>query len=321
MASLTRTGGYQIDAETAEGGATKTGKILMVGGRVLAIRGNIATPGNEIDAIDSALLQYQAVLRMLSAALPDGPVGLKGVRKIDFSNETGIQVATKSAQWLISAVACERKRQSGGPGVVEYELALTAGLKGKPESEAAGRGNTLADYPKSRPRDWTIDGARRLDLFWVGPYAKKVVCKAIYDYGQRPSDFHKTVGGIRGRYSQKRASCNYPGQLDASKDFGSGKRSAMKDSECRSSAMDRMAEHHRLLWVRRLLDRSRLELITGDKKHYEVVSADELAQINLDGSKTTYHRCTRDTHPILKTRSRKSLRCGFLNWITTCPKN
>ena len=51
------------------------------------------------------------------------------------------------------------------------------------------------------------------------------------------------------------------------------------------------------------LDRSKTtSFITGDKKHYEVVSADELAQINLYGSKTTYHRCTRDTHPILKTQ-------------------
>ena len=38
MASLAEdSADIQIDAETAEGGATKTGKILMVGGRVLAI--------------------------------------------------------------------------------------------------------------------------------------------------------------------------------------------------------------------------------------------------------------------------------------------
>jgi hypothetical protein len=48
------------------------------------------------------------------------------------------------------------------------------------------------------------------------------------------------------------------------------------------------------------LSRSHMTFITGDKEHYEVVSDSELNSINLDGSKTTYHRCTRDTHPNLK---------------------
>jgi hypothetical protein len=127
----------QIDAETSEGGATKTGKILMIGGRVLALRGNYATPGYEIDAIDLAILQYEAVLRMLGVALPNGSAGLKGVRKIAFSRQkTGIQVATASAEWLIPApMRVEGEVKLEASGVVDYELALTAGVKGKPQSE------------------------------------------------------------------------------------------------------------------------------------------------------------------------------------------
>ena len=104
------------------------GKILMVGGRVLATQGPIAEPGYEIDALDAPILEQELVSRLLGAALPNGPEGTKGMREIDYKSEkTGIQFATPSAQGFISAPW----HVSGdvtvlAPNVVEYQLSLTA---------------------------------------------------------------------------------------------------------------------------------------------------------------------------------------------------
>jgi hypothetical protein len=299
----------QIDAETAQDGATKTGKILMIGGRVLALHGNIATPGYEIDAIDGAVLQYEAVLSLLGAALPEGAANLKDVRKIDFSNETGIQVATKSAEWLIPPpLHVKGNVRVEAPGVVEYELALTAGLKGKPETEG---GWQRLNYTGRLSKITTarLDDSMALDgwtLYWVGPYAKKAGGGTIYDFGAQPaSDLQKTVGGIRVDIRKKSELANYPGQLDASKDF-----TGFWETKCDEGFGLQIMHYgsdgkYSIVFCGPggCLDRSKTTtFITGDKKHYEVVSESELEQINLDGSKTTYHRCTKDAHPVLKTQ-------------------
>lgn len=71
-------GDMQIDTEISFDGSKKTGKILMVAGRVMATYGDIGEPGYEIDALDGAILQQQLVLRLLGAALPAGPQAVKG---------------------------------------------------------------------------------------------------------------------------------------------------------------------------------------------------------------------------------------------------
>lgn len=301
----------QIDAETSEAGPIKKGKILLIGGRALAIQGNIATPGYEIDALDGPVLQYQAVIRMLGAALPDGPAGLKGVRKIDYSNEKiGFQVATQSADWEIPPpVHVKGTVTIEALDVVEYELALTAGVKGKPEREGGSQrlnfSGRLSKVASARADDSTaLEGWK---IFWLIPYAKKAGTGTIYDYGAQPSsDFHRTVGAIRDDIQQKAEADNYPGQRDQSKDFtgfwetkcgeGFGLQIMHAGSDGKYSIV--------FCGPGGCLDPSKahMSFIAGDKKHYEVVSEDELDQISLDGSKTTYHRCMKDTHPVLKTQ-------------------
>jgi hypothetical protein len=301
----------QIDVETSDAGKTKKGKILMIGGRVLAIHGDIATPGYEIDALDGPVLEYQAVIRMLGAALPDGIAGLKGVREIDYSNEkTGFQLATQSAGWdILPPVHVKGTVTREAPDVVEYELALTAGVKGKPESEGGWQrlhfSGRLSKGASARIDDVTaLDGWK---IFGLGPYAKKVGTGTIYDYGAQPSsDFHKTVGGIRADIQQKAEADSYPGQRDPGKDFTGfwetkcGEGFGLQIMHARSDGKYSIA----FCGPGRCLDsgRGHTTYITGDKKHYEVVSEDELDKINLDGSKTAYHRCTKDTHPVLKTQ-------------------
>ena len=301
----------QVDVETTDAGKARKGKILMIGGRVLAIQGDITDPGYEIDALDAPVLEYQAVIRMLGTALPDGPAGLKGVRKIDYSNEkTGFEIATQSAGWdILPPVHVKGTVAIESPDVVEYELALTAGVKGKPEREGGWQRIHFSGR-LSKVASAGIDDSTALDgwkIFWLGPYSKKAGTGTIYDYGAQPSsDFHKTVEGIRGDIQQKAETDNYPGQRDPGKDFtgfwetkcgqGFGLQIMHAGSDGKYSVV--------FCGPRGCLDpgKGHATFITGDKKHYEVVSKDELDKINLDGTKTTYHRCTKDTHPVLKTQ-------------------
>jgi hypothetical protein len=130
----------QIDGEISEGDVTRTGKLLLVGGRVLAIQGGLATPGYEIDALDAPFLQYQLAIRLLGAVLPNGAAALRGARAIDFSNErTGIQFATISAQGFIPRPWNAKGTVKEDGSAVEFDLALTAGVEGKP----AGQGGRV----------------------------------------------------------------------------------------------------------------------------------------------------------------------------------
>ncbi|MGA8642671.1 hypothetical protein [Candidatus Binatus sp.] len=192
----------QLVGDTFEDNAPKAGKILLIGGRVLAIQGSIATPGYEMDALDSGVLQYQLVLQLLGAAVSGGPAGLKGVRDIDFSQQnTGIKFATSSAQafiappWRVKGVV-----KMAAPDAIEFDLEVTTGVKGKPLDEG---GQRTLDYSGhlSRVANARLDDSMVLDgwsLFGVGPYSKESPDGTVHSYGaQAAPDMHKTIAAIR----------------------------------------------------------------------------------------------------------------------------
>lgn len=127
-------GDIRIDGEASEDNAIKKEKILLIGGRVLALEGNLATPGYEIDALDSPVLLYQYVVRLLSAALPGGPSDIAGARAIDFADDKhGMRIGTQSASGFIAPPwRVKGSVNAAAPDVVEYKLALTSAEKEKP---------------------------------------------------------------------------------------------------------------------------------------------------------------------------------------------
>ena len=76
----------QIDVETQHSGAVVRGKILMIGGRVMALQGPIAEPGSEIDALDGPVLQVQLVTKLLARALPNGPASIPSAQHINYAD-------------------------------------------------------------------------------------------------------------------------------------------------------------------------------------------------------------------------------------------
>ncbi len=301
----------QIEGETSEGSATKTEKILVVGGRVLAMRGNLATPGYEIDALDGPVLQYQLLVRLLGAAVPDGAAGLKGVLTIDHSSEkTGIQYATPSAQGFIPPPwRAKGTVKVAAPDVIEYELALTAVVEGKRASEG-GRKTINFSGRLWKLADARLDDSMALDgwtFFWIGPYTKKVHGGTIYDYGATPvPKVYKTVARIRADIRNKKEADNYPGYRDPSKDLTGFWKESCDETFGLQIVHYGLDGRYSIVFCGPggCLDPShaRKTFITGDKEHFEVVSEDDLIRINRDGSKTAYHRCTKDPHPVLSTQ-------------------
>jgi hypothetical protein len=299
-------GDLRIDGETSEDNAIKKGKILLIGGRVLALEGNLATPGYEIDALDSLVLLYQYVVRLLSAALPGGPLDITGARAIDFADDKhGIRIGTLSASGFIAPPwRVKGSVNASAPDVVEYDLALTSADKEKPGGQRSlNFSGRLSKIATARLDDSiTLDG---WTLFWVGPYEKKVAGGTIYDYGATPApELHKSVGAIRVDIRNKATADDYPGERDASKDF-----TGFWKEKC-EEPVGLQIMHYGTNGEYSIAfcgpggcgdpGEARKSFISRDKKHYEVVSEDEFVQIGLSGSRTTYHRCTRDTHPVLR---------------------
>ena len=158
--------------------------------------------------------------RLLGAALPNGPEGTRGMRKIDYKSEkTGIQFATPSAQGFISAPW----HVSGdvnvlAPDEVEYQLSLTAAGTGN----SAGQGAEYTANFEGRLSKVTgarIDDSMPLDgwnLFGVGVQTRTEGNGTAVDYGAAPTPApYKTVADIR----KKLAEDDYPGERDPSKNF------------------------------------------------------------------------------------------------------
>jgi len=301
------TNDIQVDLDISDGKGTKIGKILMVGGRVMATKGPITTPGYEIDALDSAILQQILVIRLLGASIPNGPTE-KGDRQIDFTDQkTGIQFATPSAQGFISPPwnVKGEVRVLGGDAV-EYSLALTSGTKGKP-ADQGGEYSAKFTGKLSKKATAKISDETSLDgwnLYGVGVQTRKEGNATAYDYGAAPATTtYKTVADLRNDIRKKLAEANYPGEPDSSKNFTGFWKEKCEDPFglqimpygtdgkysvifCGPGGCGKQGED------------GRNTFITKDK-NYQVISDDEIKTRRADGW-DTYYKCTKETNPVLK---------------------
>lgn len=293
----------QVDVETSDGKEMKKGKILMVGGRVMATKGPITEPGYEIDALDSAILEQILVIRLLGASMPNGPTE-KGSQQIDLSNaKTGIQFATPSAQGFI-APPWEVKGEVRvlTDDLVEYSLALTSGSKGKP-ADQGGEYSANFDGKLSKKATAKINDAMSLDgwdLYGVGVQTRKEGNATAYDYGAAPTaTTYKTVADIR----KKLAEDDYPGEPDPTKNFTGFWKEKCEDPFGLQIMPYGTDGKYSVIFCGpggcgKQGSDGRNTFITKDK-NYEVISEDEI-KIKGSDSWDIYYKCTKETNPVLK---------------------
>ena len=298
----------QIDVEVWDGKKITKGQMFMIGGRVLVTKGPVTEPGYEIDALDAPVLEQELVFRLLGAALPSGPDKINGVRKINYKSEkTGIQFATPSAQGFISApwrVTGDVKIVA--PNVIEYRLRLTAAGTGHPtggeyEANFVGR---LSKVASAKINDsMPLSG---WNLFGVGVQTRNEANGTAIDYGAAPTTaLYKTVADIR----KKLAEDEYPGEPDPSKNFtGFWKQDCDQAFGLRIMPYGTDGKYSIVFCGPGGCGDpdgdGRITFITKDR-NYQVISESEIKERSSNGW-DTYHRCTKDTHPVLKYREEVS---------------
>ena len=298
------TSDIQIDVETSDGTKVSKGKILMVGGRVMAVQGPITEPDYAIDALDGAVLELRLVVRLFGAALPKGPAEVQNTRSIDFANlKTGIQFATPSAQGFIPApwrVRGEVKPIE--PDVFGYHLTLTFTTREKASDK--GQEQTMNFSGKlSKTANARIDDGISLDrwnVLGLGVQTRKEEAGTVSDYGAAPATaIYRTVADVRKKIAQD----DYPGEPDPSKDF-----TGFWKEKC-DEAWGVQIMHHGKEGKYSIVfcgpggcgnpeEEGHLTFITKDPD-YQVVTEDEIKERRRDDW-ATYHRCTKDPHPVLK---------------------
>jgi hypothetical protein len=298
------TNDIQIDVENFQSGSIKKGKIMMIGGRIMATQGPITEPGYEIDALDAAMLHLQLVTKLLGRAIPEGPGSISSRHVNHADTKTGVQIATPSAEGMIQApwnVVGELKRVQGD--AIEYDLTLTF-----PSREDKGKGTMSFSGKLFNSNGTKIDDQTSLagwNAFGVGPQSRKQGDSTIIDYSAAPETSpYKTVSDVR----KMLAADDYPGEPDSSKDFTGFWKTKCED------AFGLQIKHYGKDGKYSIVfcgpggcgdpeNEGRKTFISKDT-HYQAISEDELKQQTSSGWQT-YHRCTKDTNPVLKYKDEK----------------
>jgi len=296
------TNDIQVNVETSEAGKVVKGKLLMISGRVMAVQGPIVEPGYEIDAMDGAVLELQLVIKLLGRVLPNGPSAVRSAQIIDYTDvKTGIKIATPSAEGMIQPpwhVVGEVKPAEAG--AIKYQLTLTS-RTGDRKAEANTENIVTLAGALSSSKNARIDDALSLEswkLFGVGVQSQKRQTSTYYDYSAAPATTnYKTVSDVRKRLAEQ----DYPGEADPTKNF-----TGFWKTDCGNAFGLQIMAHDSTGKYSVVFcgpggctdSASRQTFVTKDP-HYQVISEDELKVGSGEGWET-YHRCTRDTHPVLK---------------------
>jgi hypothetical protein len=248
------------------------------------------------------VLQLQVVFKLLDRVLPNGPSSVQSAQKIDHTDsKTAIKIATLSAGGAIQPpwhVVGEVNPAEAG--AIQYQLTLTSRTKdGKAEANtesAVTLTGTLSSSKNAR-----IDDALNLEswkLFGVGVQSRKQQNSTYYDYTAAPATTnYKTVSDVRKTLAEQ----DYPGEPDPSRNFTGFWKTDCDNAFGLQIMREGSAGKYSVVFCGPGGcgdSTGRKTFITKDS-HYQVNSEDELKVASGEGWET-YHRCTIDTHPVLK---------------------
>ena len=186
-----------IDFETKHQGGLQTGKILLVGGRVMLTKGFSPSKGYEIDSLDLPVLNYQLVITLLSQAFPPGPDKFEGKRTVDLvEKKRGIKIATMSASGRYpSPWALKGEMQRRDVETIGFSFAFSYEAEGAKQSMLInGEWKKAATFPRLDP-SMSLEG---WSLYSLGGVSIKQEGATILDYGaQSQQTSLRTLGELQ----------------------------------------------------------------------------------------------------------------------------
>jgi len=193
-------GDIRVEEFYESAGKKKSGSILLVGGRFLAMRGIDSEPGMEVDAMDLPALNWQLAAQLLQRAFPGGPPASFPTKEIAIAEpKQGIEVGTMSAggeygaPWKLRA-----KASRGDAGRISYQLnfSYTDSETGNPAPSVilTGTWEHLQSNPET-PANTSLEGWK---VFSLGPTQRQEGDSHILDYGTSSvEDRAQTVGDLK----------------------------------------------------------------------------------------------------------------------------
>jgi hypothetical protein len=292
---------FSIDVDVSHPKPMK-GTIGMIGGRVMISKGLVLQRGYEIDALDGPVLSMKLATIVLGRAFPKGPDSIKGTVPLSYTGTRGIKFATPSAGGYIpvpwKAVGSVRSTASGA---VAFDIALTMPADPRDPSKTS---QTRMKGELSMRSSPVFDDRARLDgwtIYGVGPQSEQRGDATVMDYGAKPTSEpkFKTIADVRSHIAAE----NHPGTPDVTKNFtGFWKNNCEQAFGLQIKPFGSDGKYSIVFCGPGGCGKpedSRHSFITGDKR-YEVVSEDELIEVDRDGKKERLLRCTKDTNPVLK---------------------
>jgi len=294
-----------IDIATHGAKEPMAGTVGLIGGEIMLTKGLKLRPGYEIDALDAPVLSTKLLMVLLQRVFPKGPDQITGPTAIDQTGQVGIKFATPSASGYIPA-PWHLKGKVGklADGSLSFEFALSF-----PMRQQDGQSSSLTHNMKGelsvfgRPVFSDTDSLEGWTVYGLGVQQTKQDGNTILDFGAKPQPEvqYRTIGDIRAFIAAE----NHPGVRDITKDF-----TGFWKEKC-DKPFGLQIKHYGDEGKYAIVfcgpggcgdpSESRLTFITGDKR-YEVVSENELIEIERSGERETYYRCTKDTNPVLEYR-------------------
>jgi len=182
------------------GAGKKSGSIMLVGGRFLAMRGIDSEPGMEIDSMDLPALNWQLAAQLLERAFPGGPPPSFPSKEVAVAEpKQGIEVGTMSAggeygaPWKLKAKA---SRDDAGRISYQLNFSYKDSETGKPSPPVALSGTW--EHLPSNPETTASTSLEGWKVFSLGPTQRQEGNSHILDYGTSSvKDGAHTVGDLR----------------------------------------------------------------------------------------------------------------------------
>jgi hypothetical protein len=178
---------------------TVVGKIILVGGRVMLLKGIPADPGDELFALDASKVMFTLVVNVLTQAFPKGPQGLNGKVTADVAEaKRSIMIGTMTDSfWFPAPWSVKGSLERLSSEAIAYALFFRSARFGNDEKSGI---NLVGEWKNTVPPP-KLDSAMSLEgwsVYSLGPMSRVSGTTSYLWYGAKPLSLPvRTLGELK----------------------------------------------------------------------------------------------------------------------------